>query len=172
MAEEHSVFRPAVFRAEFLCWASIHCCHQLLWHWVAVHTGLAVFPPTFSQVLSVEDFTAWKKAPCQKTRTSTDTGVLFKYSLSSGEFLSGNVMSTVMSPYHHYKRSSLCCLFFLLLWWSFLSYNIHTGTSQSWLSWTPQNISHYRQKTTCPVDRVERTEKPFHTHLLTLDTCP
>lgn len=78
MAEEHSVFRPAAFRAEFLCWASIHCCHQLLWHREAVHTGLAVFPPTFSQLFSEEDFTAWKRSD-----SMSDDSNIYRYTLNT-----------------------------------------------------------------------------------------
>lgn len=48
VAEEHGVFRPALLRAELLCWASILCCHQLLWDRVAVDAGVTVFPPVFS----------------------------------------------------------------------------------------------------------------------------
>lgn len=110
-----------------------------------------------------------------RNSNGTDSGVLFECSLSSialylhischpppkiHKNLSGHVTCTVMSPYHQYRRSSLCCLFFLRLWWSFLFYNFHTGMSDSWLSSTPHNISHYRQKPTCPVDRVGTLDKP------------
>ena len=58
VAEEHGVFGPALLRAEVLRRASVLSRHQLLGHAVAVDAGVTVFPPVFSQVVSVEELTA------------------------------------------------------------------------------------------------------------------
>jgi len=58
MAEEHGVFGPALLRAELLDGASVLSRQQLLRHAVAVDTGMAVFPPVFTQLVSEQQFAA------------------------------------------------------------------------------------------------------------------
>ena len=58
VAEEHGVFGPALLRAELLGRAAVLRRHQLLGHRVAVGAGVTVFPPVFSQVVSIEELTA------------------------------------------------------------------------------------------------------------------
>lgn len=61
MAEQHGISGPALVRTELLNRASVLGCHQLLGYRVAVDAGVTVFPPVFSQVVSIEELTAWEE---------------------------------------------------------------------------------------------------------------